>query len=58
MLSNPKVYEQLKQEIRGSFATADDITINTIGGLSYLLAVINETRYVIKAKHGVITNYH
>lgn len=43
LLSHPDILERLKQEIRTTFSSADEITINSVGKLSYMLAVLNET---------------
>lgn len=43
LLSHPDILERLKQEIRTAFSSPDGITINSVGKLSYMLAVLNET---------------
>lgn len=43
LLSYPQVYEKLKKEVRGTFNSADEITIGRIGDLPYLLAVLDES---------------
>ena len=42
LLKDPKVMRQLCEEIRGSFSTQEQITIDTLGELPFLDAVINE----------------
>ncbi|RYP45645.1 hypothetical protein DL768_008034 [Monosporascus sp. mg162] len=43
LLTHPEVLEKLNREVRSAFASADEITINSVGKLSYLLAVLNES---------------
>lgn len=43
VLSNPDVLQKLVQEVRGSFKSADEININSVNKLSYMLAVLNES---------------
>lgn len=43
MLQNPHVYRQAKEEVRQTFATAEDITSTTSHNLTYLGAVMEET---------------
>ncbi|KAI0878449.1 isotrichodermin C-15 hydroxylase [Hypoxylon argillaceum] len=42
LLSHPDVLEKLKHEVRSSFTDADEININTVGNLKYMLAILNE----------------
>ena len=43
VLRNPSVYEKLKNEIRDTFPSEQDITLSSVGQLEYLSAVIEET---------------
>ena len=43
LTAHPEVYEKLKQEVRAHFKTEADINITSVGNLSYMLAVLNET---------------
>ncbi|RYP67847.1 hypothetical protein DL771_007024 [Monosporascus sp. 5C6A] len=43
LLTHPEVLEKLNREVRSTFASADEITINSVGKLSYMLAVLNES---------------
>ena len=43
LLSHPHILERLKQEIRTAFSSPDEINIGSVGKLSYMLAVLNET---------------
>ena len=43
LLMRPETLARLQQEIRTSFSNPDEITINLVGKLSYMLAVLNET---------------
>ena len=43
LLSHPHILERLKQEIRTTFSSPDEITISSVSKLSYILAVLNET---------------
>lgn len=40
---NPEAYRKLTEEIRTTFSSEEDITFNTVSGLEYLRAVIQET---------------
>lgn len=42
LLTNPRVYDKLKKEVRGTFNSDKEITIDRIGDLPYLLAVLDE----------------
>ncbi|KAK0637632.1 putative sterigmatocystin biosynthesis P450 monooxygenase stcF [Lasiodiplodia hormozganensis] len=42
LLTNPRVYDKLKKEVRGTFNSDEEITIDRIGDLPYLLAVLDE----------------
>ncbi|KAK1829935.1 isotrichodermin C-15 hydroxylase [Podospora conica] len=42
LLTNPGVYERLKGEVRGAFKSAEEITVSSANGLTYMLAVLNE----------------
>ncbi|KAI0025684.1 putative cytochrome P450 [Xylariomycetidae sp. FL0641] len=42
LLEHPEALEKLKQEVRSTFNNSDEITINTVNHLSYMLAVLNE----------------
>lgn len=43
LLENPRTFQKLKEEVRGSFPHEKDITIASTARLSYLNAVISET---------------
>ncbi|RYP68304.1 hypothetical protein DL770_008467 [Monosporascus sp. CRB-9-2] len=43
LLTHPEVLEKLNHEVRSAFASADEITISSVGKLSYMLAVLNES---------------
>lgn len=43
LLNHPNVLQKVTQEVRSSFKSADEITINSVTKLSYMLAVLNET---------------
>jgi len=42
LLTNSRVYEKLKREIRSSFLSEDDITLIRVAGLPYMKVVIDE----------------
>ncbi|KAK4186710.1 cytochrome P450 [Podospora australis] len=42
LLTNPDKMEKLKQEVRSTFASADEITMTSVNRLSYMLACLNE----------------
>ncbi|KAI1846205.1 hypothetical protein JX265_010582 [Neoarthrinium moseri] len=42
LLSHPEALEKLQEEVRSSFRSVDDININSVNKLSYMLAVLNE----------------
>lgn len=46
ILRNPRVYETLIAEIRGTFAKEEDINLNSVNSLKYLHAVITESARV------------
>ncbi|RYP71152.1 hypothetical protein DL769_004740 [Monosporascus sp. CRB-8-3] len=43
LLTHPDAMEKLNREVRSAFASADEITISSVGKLSYMLAVLNES---------------
>ncbi|KAI1418230.1 putative cytochrome P450 [Hypoxylon sp. FL1857] len=43
LLAHPNVLEKLKQEVRSSFKSVDEININSVNKLSYMLAILNES---------------
>ncbi|RYO91199.1 hypothetical protein DL763_005069 [Monosporascus cannonballus] len=43
LLTHPDALEKLNREVRSAFASADEITISSVGKLSYMLAVLNES---------------
>ncbi|KAI0837328.1 putative cytochrome P450 [Hypoxylon sp. FL0890] len=43
LLTHPDVLEKLKQEVRSSFKSVDEININSVNKLSYMLAILNES---------------
>lgn len=43
LTSHPQVLSKLTNEILSSFQTEDDININTVQNLPYMLAVLDET---------------
>jgi cytochrome P450 len=42
LLSNPQAYDKLVREVRDTFETEDDITLQRVNHLEYMLAVLNE----------------
>ncbi|KAI0181453.1 putative cytochrome P450 [Hypoxylon sp. FL1284] len=42
LLTNPEILEKLKQEVRSAFSSVDDININSVNKLTYMLAILNE----------------
>ncbi|KAK0730910.1 isotrichodermin C-15 hydroxylase [Lasiosphaeris hirsuta] len=42
LLSHPEALEKLKREVRSAFKSTDEININSVGKLTYMLAVLNE----------------
>ncbi|OIW33137.1 cytochrome P450 [Coniochaeta ligniaria NRRL 30616] len=42
LLSNPHAYGKLVKEVRSTFATEEDITLQRVNQLEYMLAVLNE----------------
>ncbi len=42
LLSNPETYDKLVKEVRSTFETEDDITLQRVNHLEYMLAVLNE----------------
>ncbi|KAL9950029.1 hypothetical protein D7B24_001162 [Verticillium nonalfalfae] len=43
LVSNRHVLDKVTKEVRETFASADDINLSSVGGLSYMLAVLNES---------------
>ncbi|KAK6193011.1 hypothetical protein LQW54_012895 [Pestalotiopsis sp. IQ-011] len=43
LLSHPDVLQKLTNEVRGGFKIVDEININSVNKLSYMLAVLNES---------------
>jgi len=43
LLRNPDVLDKLKKEVRSSFAADSEITLTSVGQLSYMLACIDES---------------
>lgn len=43
LVSNRRVLDRVAKEVRETFASADDINLSSVGGLSYMLAVLNES---------------
>jgi len=43
LLSHPEVLKKLQHEVRSTFHSVDEIKISSVGKLSYMLAVLNET---------------
>ena len=43
LLTHPEILEKLYQEVRSTFSSAEEITIASVGKLSYMLAVLNES---------------
>jgi cytochrome P450 len=42
LLKDPKIYKKLVEEVRGAFEKADDITVDAVSKLPYLLACLQE----------------
>lgn len=42
LLSNPQAYDKLVKEVRSTFETEDEITLQSVNHLEYMLAVLNE----------------
>lgn len=42
LLSNPEKLEMLQREVRSAYKSDDDITLNNVNQLTYMLAVLNE----------------
>ncbi|KAI1781041.1 putative cytochrome P450 [Hypoxylon cercidicola] len=42
LLTHPEILERLKREVRSAFSSVDDININSVNKLSYMLAILNE----------------
>ncbi|KAI8624022.1 isotrichodermin C-15 hydroxylase [Xylariaceae sp. FL1651] len=42
LLTHPDVLEKLKREVRSAFKDESEISINTVGNLTYMLAILNE----------------
>ncbi|KAI0385322.1 putative cytochrome P450 [Hypomontagnella monticulosa] len=43
LLTHPDILEKLQKEVRSSFNSTDEITISSVGKLTYMLAVLNES---------------
>ncbi|PLN84635.1 cytochrome P450 [Aspergillus taichungensis] len=43
LVTNPKALARLADEVRSSFASEDEIDINSVGRLTYMMACLNET---------------
>ena len=43
LLTHPEARQKLEQEVRGAFASDEEITIESVGKLTYMLACLNET---------------
>lgn len=43
LLKNPEALEKLKKEVRGRFQSNEEINIEAVGQLEYMLAVLNES---------------
>ncbi|KAK5120239.1 hypothetical protein LTR85_006445 [Meristemomyces frigidus] len=43
MLKNPRVYQQLKDEVRGRFKSYDEINLEAVNNLPYLIAMLQES---------------
>lgn len=43
LCKSPHALQKLKEEIRGTFASSEDITLKAVGELPYLKAVIDES---------------
>jgi len=43
LLSNPRTLEKLKAEVRSSFKSDNEITLTSVGNLTYMLACLNES---------------
>jgi len=55
LVRNPDQMNKLKQEIRSSFNSADEITMAAVNRLPYLLACLNESlRMFPPATHGMV----
>jgi cytochrome P450 len=50
VLSNPPVHAKLKSEIRSTFSSSDDITLDGVNKLPYLLAVIHEAMRIMVSR--------
>ena len=46
MLKNPEIFRRLKEEVRGSFGSDAEIDAQSVGKLTYLLAVLAEIRRI------------
>jgi cytochrome P450 len=42
MLKRPETYQKLKEEIRSSFNSEEEMTVTVLGGLKYLNACLEE----------------
>ncbi|KAI0013292.1 putative cytochrome P450 [Xylariaceae sp. FL0662B] len=43
LLTHPDILAKLNHEVRSTFSSADEITINNVNKLSYMLAILNES---------------
>ncbi len=43
LLTHPEILEKLYHEVRSTFSSTEEITIASVGKLSYMLAVLNES---------------
>ncbi|KAL7623983.1 hypothetical protein AAE478_005540 [Parahypoxylon ruwenzoriense] len=43
LLTHPEILEKLRHEVRSSFSSPDEIDINSVNKLTYMLAILNES---------------
>ena len=43
LLAHPETKKKLEEEVRGAFASDEEITIESVSKLTYMLACLNET---------------
>ncbi|GAW18921.1 hypothetical protein ANO14919_084040 [Xylariales sp. No.14919] len=43
LLTHPEILKKLEQEVRSAFKSDDEITLSSVGNLSYMLACLNES---------------
>ncbi|KAI1403738.1 putative cytochrome P450 [Hypoxylon fuscum] len=43
LLTNPDILAKLNQEVRSAFSSVDEININSVNKLTYMLAILNES---------------